>query len=95
MSDALVAGAGNPEGQKLLTDSISYLRHKHVEFAHEAQHDLLHVGCARLHIPPVLAAVPELQAVTSVTMLVTRQEHLQICVMYIFLEVLWHSKCAD
>ena len=35
---------GNLEGQKLLNDSISHLRHKHVEFAHAAHHDLTHVS---------------------------------------------------
>lgn len=35
-------GTGNLEGQKLLNDSISHLRHKHVEFAHAAHHDLTH-----------------------------------------------------
>lgn len=46
-----VLNVGNPEGQKLLTESISNLRHSHVEFAHAAHHDLMHVSCCcRLHV---------------------------------------------
>ncbi len=36
-------GAGNPEGQRYLTDSMRVLRARHVEFAHQAHHDLLAV----------------------------------------------------
>ena len=36
--------AGNPEGQKLLTEWIGHLRQTHVEFTHLAHHDLMHVS---------------------------------------------------
>ena len=36
--------AGNPAGQKLMTDSVNHLRRKHVEFAHAAHHDIMHVS---------------------------------------------------
>ena len=39
-------GAREPEGQRLLTDSIKALREKHVEFLHQAHHDLLKVRTA-------------------------------------------------
>ena len=42
----LVLDAGNPEGQKLLTDWIGHLRQTHVEFTHLAHHDLMHVSLA-------------------------------------------------
>ncbi|KAL4436121.1 hypothetical protein ABPG77_005569 [Micractinium sp. CCAP 211/92] len=35
------AGAGNPEGQRLLTEAAAALRASHVEFAHQAHQDLL------------------------------------------------------
>jgi hypothetical protein len=38
------AGAGDPAGQRLLQQSIAALRGGHVEFAHQAHHDLLEVG---------------------------------------------------
>ena len=37
-------GAGNPEGQRLLTEAAAALRATHVEFAHQAHQDLLEVG---------------------------------------------------
>ena len=33
-------GAGNPEGQRYLTDAMKILRARHVEFSHQAHHDL-------------------------------------------------------
>ena len=36
-------GAGNPEGQRYLTDAMRVLRARHVEFSHQAHHDLLAV----------------------------------------------------
>ena len=47
-------GAGNPEGQRYLTDAMRVLRARHVEFSHQAHHDLLAVRelssrrCSRL-----------------------------------------------
>ena len=37
------AGAGNPEGQRLLTEAAAALRGSHVEFAHQAHQDLIEV----------------------------------------------------
>lgn len=37
-------GAGNPEGQRFLTAAMVALRERHVEFLHQAHHDLLAVG---------------------------------------------------
>ena len=37
-------GAGNPEGQQLLADSIGHLRDTHIVFAHMSHHDLKHVS---------------------------------------------------
>ena len=42
----MAVGAREPEGQRLLTDSIKALREKHVEFLHQAHHDLLKVRTA-------------------------------------------------
>lgn len=38
------SGANQPEGQRLLTDSINFMREKHVEFQVPAQHDLIKVS---------------------------------------------------
>lgn len=41
-------GAQAPEGQRRLHDAIQVLREKHIEFAHQAHHDLLKVPlCSR------------------------------------------------
>lgn len=37
------AGAGNPEGQRLLNEAAAALRASHVEFAHQAHQDLTEV----------------------------------------------------
>lgn len=36
-------GSSNPEGQRYLTDAMRVLRARHVEFSHQAHHDLLAV----------------------------------------------------
>lgn len=40
----MLAAAGNLEGQKWLTDSMTHMRRKHVQFGHAAHLDIMHVG---------------------------------------------------
>ena len=46
-------GAGNPEGQRYLTDAMRVLRTRHVEFSHQAHHDLLAVRMRGLEAVPI------------------------------------------
>ena len=47
-------GTGNPQGQRFLTDAMAVLRERHVEFVHQAHHDLLVVRWGTALFCPLL-----------------------------------------